>query len=50
MMQRRAKGTGRVYKRGGIFWIRYTVDGKRYDESSGSRFQYDAGSLITETA
>src|SRR5215831_1563305 len=36
-MKRRAKGTGRVYKRGGIFWIQFTIDGKRYFESSGLR-------------
>ena len=46
MQKRRVKGTGRVYKRGGLWWIRYIREGKRYDESSGSRHQYDAAALL----
>ena len=38
-MQRRAKGTGRVYQRGKTWWIRFTRDGKTYDESSHSPFR-----------
>jgi integrase len=32
----RVKGFGTIRKRGGVFWIRYTVGGKRREESSGS--------------
>src|SRR4029453_9431131 len=45
-MKRRAKGTGRVYKRGGIWWIQFFVDGNRYFESSGSQHRYDAEALL----
>jgi integrase len=35
-----------VYKRGGIWWIQFFVDGKRYFESSGSQFRADAETLL----
>ena len=40
-MARRSSG---IY--GGIFWIQFTVDGKRHWESSGSQFQADAERLL----
>ena len=42
--QRRAYGTGRVYVKNGLFWIRYSINGKRHYESTGSRFRYNAKS------
>jgi hypothetical protein len=41
-------GTGRAYKRGGLYWIQYYIDGKRYQESSGSHFKQDAEKLLRQ--
>jgi len=43
---RRPKGTGRVYERNGIWWVRYSVSGNRKDESSGSAVKKDAEKLL----
>lgn len=45
-IQRRAKGTGRLYRRGHVWWIQYTIDGQRVQESSGSRYRKDAEELL----
>ena len=45
-MKRRAYGMGRVYQRGGIWWIRYSHHGKRHDESSGSAVKQTATDLL----
>jgi integrase len=35
-MKRGTRGMGRIYERGGRWWIRYSHNGRRHDESSGS--------------
>ena len=53
---------GHIFQRGKVWWIRYSVDGKRYRESSGStnrkkaekllerrRVEYEDGRLLTPT-
>jgi integrase len=45
---RRARGTGRLFKRGNIWWIRFSVDGKRHDESSNSTKRSDAVKLLNK--
>jgi integrase len=39
-------GVGSVYQRGDIWWISYTVHGRRRRESSGSRLKRDAQELL----
>lgn len=39
-------GTGRVYKRGNIWWIDYSYHGERYRESSKSTLKKDARALL----
>ncbi|MEN8374469.1 MAG: site-specific integrase [Gemmatimonadota bacterium] len=39
-------GTGRIYQRGGVWWIDYGHNGKRYRESSGSTRKSDATDLL----
>ncbi len=40
------KGTGHIYKRGGIYWVQYYRNGKRYRESSYSTKETDAKRLL----
>ena len=42
----RQRGTGSVVQRGRIWWLRYSLNGKRYEESSGSLFKHDAEALL----
>jgi len=35
-----------VYLRGGIYWLKYVVDGKTYQQSSGSRIRADAERIL----
>lgn len=43
---RRTAGTGGVYQRGAVFWIRYSVRGRKVRESSGSTKRADAVRLL----
>ena len=45
-MNRRAPGTGGVYKRGDTFWIRYSYHGRKIRESSGSPQRGEAVKLL----
>jgi integrase len=36
------RGQGRIFKRGGTWWLDYSVDGQRHRESSGTTSQRDA--------
>ena len=47
-MTRRLRGTGRIYQRGNVWWIRFSVDGNRRDESSESTKQADAVKLLNK--
>lgn len=44
--KRGQRGQGHIYRRGRVWWIRYSVRGKRYDESSGSTRKTDAQELM----
>jgi integrase len=44
----RLKGFGYVYRRGTIYWIRYSVRGQDYRESSGSNRESDAFKLLKQ--
>lgn len=44
--KRRARYSGGVYERGGVWYIRFTFEGKDYRESSGSRRKTDAKDLL----
>ena len=39
-------GTGRIYKRGNVYWIDYSHRGERHRESSGSHRKKDAVALL----
>lgn len=41
-------GTGRIYKRGKVYWIDYSYRGKRHRESSGSTKKKDAKALLRD--
>ena len=41
-------GTGRIYRRGGVWWVQYGHDGKNYRESSKSDLQDDARKLLNQ--
>ena len=43
---KRERGTGRLYQRGGVWWIAYSVRGKRYRESAHSTNRRDAERLL----
>jgi len=43
---RRLKGFGYIYQRGPVWWIRYSVHGKDFRESSGSEKDTDAMRLL----
>jgi integrase len=43
-----AKKLGGIYKRGGVWWIRYSRHGKPYRESSGSGKETDAKKLLAK--
>lgn len=47
-MTRRARGTGRIHQRYNVWWIRFSVDGKRHDESSHSTKRSDAVKLLNK--
>ena len=36
------KRTGHLFKRGGMFWLRYQIDGKRFAQSLGTRHKREA--------
>ena len=40
------KGTGRIYKRGNIWWVDYSYRGKRYRGSSESDLKKVAQALL----
>ena len=40
---------GCIYKRGKVWWIKYSRDGRGFYESSGSRKQGDAKRLLLVT-
>jgi len=42
----KARGLGRIYQRGGVWWIQYYFRGKLYRESSGSKVHARAGDLL----
>lgn len=42
----KARGLGRIYRRGRIWWIQYSYRGRLYRESSRSARQSDAGKLL----
>jgi integrase len=46
MTSRRIAGTGGVYQRGQVFWIRYSYRGQKMRESSGSDRRADAVKLL----
>jgi hypothetical protein len=46
MTNRRAHGTGRIYHRGDVWWIRFCIDGEGHDESSESTRQSEAVKLL----
>ena len=41
-----ARGTGRVYKRGEVWWVQYYFRGTKHRESSGSSRKRDANQLL----
>src|ERR1051326_6755722 len=41
-MAKRPNGAGNIWKRGNVWWIRYSRDGKQYSESSRSEDRKDA--------
>ncbi|MBI3932403.1 MAG: site-specific integrase [Acidobacteria bacterium] len=45
-MKRGTRGMGRVYQRGGVWWIAYYHDGRKHRESSGSSRRPDAVALL----
>lgn len=42
----RAKGEGSLYRRGSIWWVKYSARGRSYRESAGSDSQRDAVKLL----
>ncbi|MEZ4586106.1 MAG: site-specific integrase [Gemmatimonadales bacterium] len=44
--QKRERGAGRVYLRGSTWWIAYSVMGRKYRESSGSKDRRKADKLL----
>jgi integrase len=46
MKARRKRGEGCVYLRGGVWWIKYSVNGKPVPESSGSDKESEARKLL----
>ncbi len=46
MSDEQRRDFGHVYTRGRIWWIRYSVDGKRYRESTGSTDRREAEKLL----
>ena len=47
-MTKRTRGSGSLLKRGRFWWIRYSVDGRRCDESSRSEKKTDAVKLLRQ--
>jgi len=48
---RRERGTGSIYPRGGVWWIKYHKDGRPIRESTGNRVKNTSKSPTTnETA
>jgi integrase len=45
-MAKSRRGTGSVYRRGRIWWIKYRVDGRPFQESSHSEKRADAENLL----
>jgi integrase len=45
-MSKRPNGTGNIYRRGSIWWIRYSRNGKQYAESSKSEDRKDAERML----
>ena len=43
------KGDGSIYKRGGVYWIKYYVNGVPYAESTGCSLKEDAKAYLRET-
>ena len=44
---RRERGSGGLYRRNGIWWIKYYVNGKPVRESTGTNSKIDAQKLLT---
>ena len=42
----KARGLGRVYQRGGVWWVQFSLRGRKYRESSGSAQRADAVRLL----
>ena len=42
------KGDGRVFQRGGVWWIAYRYGGREYRESSRSRHRNEAFRLLRQ--
>ncbi len=40
------RGTGRIFKRGSVYWIAYSYRNKEYRESSGSENEASARKLL----
>lgn len=45
-MSKRPNGTGNVYRRGSVWWVRYSRNGKQYAESARSENRKDAERLL----
>jgi integrase len=45
-MSKRPNGTGNIYRRGSVWWIRYSRNGKQYAESSKSEDRKDAERML----
>jgi hypothetical protein len=45
---KRTRGLGVIYQRGPVWWVQYSVHGKRYRESSGSALRSDAVHLLKQ--
>jgi integrase len=47
-VKRRVRGLGHIYKRGPVYWVKYTHNGRCYRESSGSKDRGDAAKLLKD--
>lgn len=43
-----SRAPGKVFKRGAVWWLDFTVDGQRYRESSGARKKADALAMLRQ--
>lgn len=47
-MARRARGTGRLYQRGDVWWIQFSQAGKQFRESTGTTLKMVAQATLTK--